>query len=221
MMKTVVACAAACVLFVAAGPVSADEGNNLIWAPSKTGENAYRLRLGAQYSGSVNVSGGSDFSVSATKAGRVQAPPSVGIWGLLSRKKKAGPAATASQDVDVRFEAAHGSGNVRMSSSRQWIASRHIDIEGRRSLALQCNAYETQCAKARLSQSARVTAVATGTALVAQSSLDRARFAKSRLPAFDQLGVEQSFGSLNLSAAVTNPWSSARGVFKAHYALSW
>ena len=71
--------------------VSADEGNNLIWAPSKTGENAYRLRLGAQYSGSVDVSGGSDFSVSATKAGRVQAPPSVGIWGLLSRQKKGRP----------------------------------------------------------------------------------------------------------------------------------
>ena len=164
MMKTVVACAAACVLFVAAGPVSADEGNNLIWAPSKTGENAYRLRLGAQYSGSVDVSGGSDFSVSATKAGRVQAPPSVGIWGLLSRQKKAGPAATS---VAGCGRPVRGRTRFRQCPDEQQppVESPAAILISRAAGRSPCNAMPMRHSVQRRGcpNRARVTAVATGT----------------------------------------------------------
>ncbi|MCV9965543.1 hypothetical protein OIU34_27060 [Pararhizobium sp. BT-229] len=101
MKRTVKACAGACLLSIlvlsAATPMRAADNDRLIWAPSKTGDNAYKLRMGARFSGRCETSGGAEVSVSATKAGRVDQVSPAGFWDLLSRKRGIGTARSASE----------------------------------------------------------------------------------------------------------------------------
>ncbi|MCV9965542.1 hypothetical protein OIU34_27055 [Pararhizobium sp. BT-229] len=118
--------------------------------------------------------------------------------------------------MNIQFSAVSGAGSLAVVSSRRWIVTRRLDLETRRSLSIQCNAYEAHCGKARVSQSARLVAVETGTALVAQGALEN-----GLINALDRVGVEQKVGKLNLGAAVTQPASAPRGTLTASYAFTW
>lgn len=152
--------------------------------------------------------------MSATGTGKVRAASPFGFWGLFSRKN-AGTAHDIAEAVEVQFNAATGAGNVGVRSTRHWI-TRRLDVETRRAIAIQCNAYESHCGSTRFSQTALIAAPVTGTALIAQGSIEN-----GRLHVFEQFGIEQKFGKLSLGAAVTNPASAPRGILSAQYALNW
>jgi hypothetical protein len=212
------ACAAACILFIPVlnSTVCAADNGRVIWAPSKTGDTSYKLRMGTKFVGPWDASAGAELSVSATKAGKVEAASPFGFWGNFSRKNGAGTARVVSEAVDIQFDAANGAGNFGARSTRRWIATRRLDFEIRRALTIQCSAYESNCGSVRLSHAAIIAAPLTGTALITQGS-----FANGRLRAFEQLGIKQKFGKLSLGAALTNPASAPRGIINAQYALKW
>ncbi len=208
-----VACGLSILVLLPAAAWSAED-RPLIWSPSRTGINAYALKMGARFG--QRWSAGTEVSIAATTAGRVQEPPPVGLWGRFSRKNGTDTARSLSQDVDIKFDAPSGTGTVGLSSTRRWIATRRLDVVSQRSVSLQCTAYDHHCGSARLSQSMRIVAAGTGTAIVAQGGIN-----DGRLRALDRLGIEQTLGRLSIGAAISNPVSKPLGSITARYALNW
>ncbi|THK39962.1 hypothetical protein EHS39_02065 [Ensifer sp. MPMI2T] len=211
--------AAVGIAFVCVGPTpqaaSAADDDPLIWAPAKTGTNAYKLRLGLRFPWSWDTSAGADFSMGAAPSGKIKpvAAP-VRLWGMLSRKS--GRAATRSSQVSMDFNALSGTGNMGAASARTWMVTPTVDAEVHRSIALQCNAYENRCAKPRLTQTARLASPATRTSLVAQGELS-----SDGISGLSRIGLEQKFGNLQLGAAVVDPLLAPRSVFDIRYSLKW
>ncbi|MBB4189722.1 hypothetical protein GGE07_006419 [Sinorhizobium terangae] len=211
--------AAVGIAFVCAGPTlqaaSAADDDPLIWAPAKTGTNAYRLRLGMRFPWNWDASTGADFAMGAAPSGKIKpvAAP-VRLWGTVSRKS--GRAATRSSQVDMDFNALSGTGNFGAATARTWMVTPTVDAEVHRSIALQCNAYENRCAKPRLTQTARLASPATRTSLVAQGELS-----SDGISGLSRIGLEQKFGNLQLGAAVVDPLLAPRSVFDIRYSLKW
>lgn len=212
------ACVASILVFSSAPAAFAGDASGYVWTPSKTGSNAYKLRMGAKVpAGRWDVSAGPEVSVSANDSGRVaEGGASAGFWGLFTRSRGSGTARTTTQDVNVNFSATSGAGNVGISSNRRIILTPRFDLESRRAVTMQCNAYESHCGQARVTQTTRVRAVETNTTLVAQSSAE-----VGRVRSLDQIGLEQTFGKVTLGASVSDPSREARGVFSARYSLNW
>ncbi|MCZ4089600.1 hypothetical protein [Sinorhizobium psoraleae] len=208
------------IAFVCVGPfrqsASAADDGPLIWAPAKTGANAYRLRLGMRFPGQWDTTAGAEFSMGAESSGKIKPPTApVRLWGSLSRKSK-GRATTRSSLFNMDFNALTGTSNVGAGTARTWIVTPTLDAEVHRSIALQCNAYENSCAKPRLTQSARLASPATRTSLVAQGELS-----SDGISGLSRIGFEQKFGNLQLGAAVADPLLAPRSVFDIRYSLRW
>ncbi|MBP1882585.1 hypothetical protein [Sinorhizobium mexicanum] len=211
--------AAVGIAFVCVGPhpqaASAADDDPLIWAPAKTGINAYRLRLGVRFPWRWNTTAGAEFSMGAAQSGKITPPAApVRLWGALSHKS--GRAATRSSQVSLDFNALSGAGNVGAATARTWMVTPAVDAEVHRSIALQCNAYENRCVKPRLTQTARLTSPATRTSVVAQGELSA-----DGINSVSRIGFEQKFGNLQLGAAVVDPLLAPRSVFDIRYSLRW
>ncbi|MCA1366187.1 hypothetical protein I6F15_02045 [Bradyrhizobium sp. BRP14] len=212
--------AAAGIALLCVGPIpreaSAADDRPLIWTPSKTGANAYRLRFGMRLPGSWDTTAGADLSVRATPVGKIERPDApIRLWGSASRKNKR-LAVTSSSQMSIDFNALSGAGSVGAGTARTWIVTPTFDAEVHRSIGLQCNAYENHCGKPRLTQSARITSSASRTSIVAQSQLSG-----DGLRGLSRIGVEQKFGNLHLGAAVADPLLAPRSVLNLRYSLSW
>ncbi|WEX87395.1 hypothetical protein PZN02_003780 [Sinorhizobium garamanticum] len=211
--------AAVGIAFVCIGPVpkaaSAADDDPLIWAPAKTGTNAYRLRLGVRFPWRWDTTAGAEFSMGAAPSGKIKpvAAP-MRLWGTLSRKS--GQAATRSSQLSMDFNALSGTGNVGAATARTWMVTPTVDAEVQRSIALQCNAYENSCTEPRLTQTARIASPATRTSLVAQGELSG-----DGISGLSRIGLEQKFGNLQLGAAVVDPLLAPRSVFDIRYSLKW
>lgn len=211
--------AAVCMAFVCVGPTpqaaSAADDDPLIWAPAKTGTNAYRLRLGVRFPGEWDTKAGAEFSMGAEPSGKIKAVAApIRLWGTLSRKS--GRAATRTSQVDMDFNALSGTGNVGAATARTWMVTPTVDAEVHRSIALQCNAFENHCAKPTLTQTARLTSPATRTSLVAKGELSG-----EGINGLSRIGLEQKFGNLQLGAAVVDPLLAPHSVFDIRYSLKW
>lgn len=195
---------------------SAADDDPLIWAPSKTGANAYKLRFGIRRTGGWNTAAGGEVSMDATRTGKINPPDApVRLWGKVSRESRRGAVARTSQ-VSVDFNALRGSGGFAAGTARSWIVTPTLDAEVHRSIALQCNAYESHCSEPKLTQSAKLVSPATQTSLVAQSQLS-----SGGISGLSRIGVEQGLGNLHLGAAVADPLLAPRSVFDVRYSVKW
>lgn len=109
--------------FVASSPATAQE-RALIWQPSRLGENAYSVRLGMALPEETGTKAGLDLGMRATEGGAVQEVPTR-VWSSWSRE--AGD--TVRRDVDMDFNVVTGSGTVKLSTTRKWIATPSLDVE--------------------------------------------------------------------------------------------
>ncbi|WP_085031975.1 hypothetical protein [Ensifer aridi] len=212
--------AAVGIAFVCVGPAphkaSAADNDPLIWAPSKTGPNAYKLRLGVRLPGRWDTSAGADLSMGAAPSGKLNPPDApVRLWGALSQKSGRRAAARISQ-ITMDFSALTGTGSVGAGTARTWIVTPTLDAEVHRSIALQCNAYENHCRKPKLTQTAKLASPASRTALVAQG-----QFSSDGVRGLTRVGIEQKFGNLHLGAAVADPLLAPRSIFDIRYSLRW
>ncbi|WP_425336155.1 hypothetical protein [Sinorhizobium numidicum] len=212
--------AAAGIALVCIGPfpqtASSADNDLLIWAPSKTGTNAYKLRVGMRLPWRWDTSAGAELSMGAGPAGKINPPDApVRLWGSFSRKSGR-RAVTRSSQISMDFNALSGAGGVGAGTARTWIVTPTLDAEVHRSIALQCNAYENNCSKPSLTQTARLTSPATRTALVAQGQLS-----SDGISGLSRIGVEQEFGNLHLGAAVAEPLLAPRSIFELRYSLKW
>jgi hypothetical protein len=194
----------------------ADDNGALIWAPSKTGSNAYKLRAGLRLPGNWEPSAGAELSVRATPGGKIHRPAApIRLWGLLSRKSGRQASAQSAQ-VSMDFNALNGAGSVGLGTARSWIVTPTLDAEVQQNIVLQCDAQEGNCERPRLTQSARLTSPATRTSIVAQG-----RFSGDSISGLSRIGVEQKFGNLRLGAAVSEPLLAPRSIFDLRYSFEW
>ncbi|PST24966.1 hypothetical protein C7U60_07350 [Mesorhizobium plurifarium] len=212
--------AAAGIVLICAGTfpklASAADDSPLIWSPSKTGANAYKLRFGVRRTGRWNTSAGAEVSMDATRSGKINPPGApVRLWGTASRESGRGAPARSSR-VSVDYNALRGTGNFGAGTARSWILTPTLDAEVHRSIALQCNAYENRCNEPRLTQSAKLVSRASRTSLTVQSQVS-----SGGLSGVSRIGVEQNFGNLRLGAAVAEPLLEPRSVFDIRYSLKW
>lgn len=195
---------------------SAADDRPLIWSPSKTGANAYKLRLGVRRTGRWNTSAGAEVAMGATRTGKISPPGApVRLWGMASRESGRGAVRRSSQ-VSVDYNALRGTGNFGAGTARSWIVTPTLDAEVHRSIALQCNAYESRCSEPKLTQSAKVLSPVSRTSLTVQSQAS-----SSGLSGVSRIGVEQNFGNLRLGAAVADPLLEPRSVFDISYSMRW
>jgi hypothetical protein len=201
---------------LSAATASATDRDAFIWAPSKTGANAYRLRAGVRLPGRWDATAGAEISMRAAPSGKLDPPDApFRLWGLLSRKRGQ-PAAARSTQINMDFNALSGVGNIGLGTARTWIVTPALDAEVRRNLSLQCNAYENHCRGPSLTQSARVIAPATRTSVVVHSHIS-----DDGLSGLSRIGVEQKVGNLQFGAAVVDPLLAPRSVFDVRYSLRW
>lgn len=211
--------AAAGIALIWVGPfasASAGEGGPLIWAPSRTGSNAYKLRFGLRSPGRWEAASGAELSMKAAPSGKIIPPEApVRLWGTVSRQ--GGPRAAArSSNVSMGFNPLTGTGNIGAGTARTWIVTPTVDAEVQRNIAGQCNVYEKHCRLPRLSQSARLSSTATATSIAVQSGVSDEGFS-----GVDRIGVEQGVGNLKLGAAVVDPLLAPRSLFTLRYSWKW
>ncbi|MFC0809137.1 MULTISPECIES: hypothetical protein [Sinorhizobium] len=195
---------------------SAADDRPLIWSPSKTGANSYKFRFGVRRTGRWNTSAGAEVSMDATRSGKINPPGApVRLWGTASRGSGRG-AVTRSSQVSVDYNALRGAGNFGAGTARSWIVTPTLDAEVHRSIAIQCNAYESRCSEPKLTQSAKLVSPASRTSLTVQSQVSR-----DGVSGVSRIGVEQNFGNLRLGAAVADPLLEPRSVVDVRYSLKW
>ncbi|OLP58417.1 hypothetical protein BJF93_16165 [Xaviernesmea oryzae] len=191
----------------------AEDRGRLIWSPEKTAERAFKLRVGVRLGEGGQASAGTDLAVSASRSGRIITDePPVAVWGVISGRSGSGDARRAS----VRVEARDGVGHADLTRSRTMIVSERVDLKLERVLSFDCNVYAGQCQAPLLDQTARLSAVGLGTAVIARSRLDAQRFDASQA-----LGLEQKLGKLRLGAEVVDLQDSPHANFSANMAFHW
>lgn len=197
-------------------PATAGEDGPLVWAPTRTGSNTYKLRLGLRWPGRVEAASGAELSLKAAPSGKIIPPEApVRLWGTVSRQ--GGPrAVTRSSRVSMGFNPLTGVGNMGAGTARTWIVTPTVDAEVQRNIAVQCNVYEKHCGRPKLTQSARLSSTATRTSIVVDS-----RLSGEGLSGLDRIGVEQRFGNLKLGAAVVDPLLAPRSLITLRYGLKW
>ncbi|MCA1489805.1 hypothetical protein [Sinorhizobium alkalisoli] len=211
--------AAAGIALICVGPLApalAGEDGPLVWAPSRTGANAYKLRLGLRSVGRWEAASGAELAMKAAPSGKIVPPEApVRLWGSVSRQN--GPRAAArSSRVSMGFNPLTGTGNVGAGTARTWIVTPTVDAEVQRNIAVQCNVYEKHCDQPKLTQSARLSSTATKTSIAVESGLSAGGFS-----GLDSIGVEQGVGNLMLGAAVADPLLAPRSLFTLRYSWKW
>lgn len=197
-------------------PASGGENGPLIWAPSRTGSNAYKLRFGLRSAGRWEAASGAELSMKATPSGKIIPPEApVRLWGTVSRRSVPREAGRSSR-INMAFNPVTGVGNVGAGTARTWIVTPTVDAEVQRNIAVQCNVYEKHCDQPRLTQSARLSSTATRTSIAVQSGLSGEGFS-----GLDRVGVEQGVGNLKLGAAVVDPLLAPRSLFTLRYSWKW
>lgn len=197
-------------------PALAGESGPLVWAPSRTGSNAYRLRFGLRSPGLWETAGGAEMSMKAAPSGKIVPPEApVRLWGTVSRRSVP-RAAQRSSRISMAFDPVTGAGNIGAGSARTWILTPMLDVEVQRNIAVQCNVYEKHCDRPRLTQSARLASTAARTSIAVQSRLSGEGFS-----GLDRIRVEKGVGNLELGAAVVDPLLAPRSLFTLRYSWKW
>ncbi|PWE55568.1 hypothetical protein DEM27_16090 [Metarhizobium album] len=206
-------------LFLPGGVAFADE-RPLIWSPSKIAGNSYGVRMGVrlQQTGSASASLGAEVAVKASESGKIgKHGTPVQIWATVASSRGTGTARSSTREVNFRLDAVNGSGNAAVASLHTWIVTPSLDLESNRSVSLGCNGYKSRCRDFRLSQTARLVASGSGTALVAQAGV-----AGRGAGVHGRVGIEQKiWGAIDFGVSVANPDRAAVGSVTAKYALNW
>lgn len=206
-----------CALSAYSLPFDAQAEDRLIWQPTKSGENGMRLRMGLKLPVDGAASAGADVSVAATRSGRVEGMP-VDVWVHVASRRGAGKAVVSSRTVDGVYDPRSGIGILDIGTARKRIVNASVDLEQSRGIAISCNAYASRCDDVALRQSARMTAVATGTALVAEG-----HYSSATLDISNVLRVEQEVTrKMNVSAALASPFRDGRQAsINLSYGFRW
>lgn len=212
------ALAVACYAFAALGlPVAAQAEDRLIWQPTKSGENGMHLRMGIKLPVEGEASAGADVSVSATRSGRVEDTP-VDIWVRVAARRGANTAVVTGRTVDGVFDPRTGNGNLDVGVDRKRILTEGLDLQRSRNINVTCNAHLKRCENVVLSQSARLSAVATGTALVAEGNYSSATLDFSNVVRVEQKVTRK----MNVTAALAAPFKHDRQAsLSLSYAFNW
>ncbi|MCX8997601.1 hypothetical protein NOF55_10855 [Rhizobiaceae bacterium BDR2-2] len=113
--------------FMASSPAVAQE-QALIWQPSRIGKSAYSLRVGMNLPQETGTKAGIDFDVRANDSGAVREVPTR-LWSSWSHQTNDAPGKSLRRNLNMDFSVLSGSGTVRLSSLRTWIATPAIDME--------------------------------------------------------------------------------------------
>ncbi|PYE39175.1 hypothetical protein DFI02_1283 [Rhizobium sp. PP-F2F-G20b] len=212
------ALAAACYALAAFGlPLAAQAEDRLIWQPTKSGENGMHLRMGIKLPVDGEASAGADVAVAASRSGRVEDTP-VDVWARVAVRRGTRTAVVTSRTIDGVFDPRTGNGNLDVSMDRKRILSESFDLERGRSVNVSCNAHLKRCENVVLSQSARLSAVATGTALVAEGNYSSATLDFSNVVRVEQRVTRK----MNVTAALAAPFKDDRQPsVSLSYAFNW
>ena len=219
-MKTMSRTALAAVCFAFAGlglSQLAQAADRLIWQPTKLGDNGLHLRVGVKLQVAGEASAGADVAVAATRSGRVEDTP-VDIWARVATRNGTRTAVATSRSIDGVFDPRGGTGHLDVSMNRKRILNASLDLERSRGVNLVCSEHLKRCDNIVFRQSARLTAVATGTAVVAEG-----RYAPAKLDVSNIVRVEQQITrKMTVTAALAAPFKNDRQAsIGFSYAFTW
>ncbi len=210
--------AAACCAFMTFSlPLAAQAEDRLIWQPTRSGENGMHLRMGVKLPVDGEASAGADVSVAATRSGRVEETP-VDVWARVAVRRGATTAVVTSRTVDGMFDPRTGTGSLDLGMERKRILDERLDLQRSRGINVSCNAHLKRCDDVVIRQSARLSAVATGTALVAEGNYSAATLDFSNLVRVEQKVTRK----MNVTATLAAPFRDDRQAsISLSYAFNW
>ncbi|KKX33639.1 hypothetical protein [Rhizobium sp. LC145] len=219
MTKTIRAGMAAMVsIFLATGPAIADSGR-LIWQPAKSSDTSYSVKMGMRLPTRLEPEAGINMGMSASKGGALVETP-VNVWGRVKTQAIQRPAYESNRDIDLSFDALHGSGAITMNYYDKRVATPTIDVERRSSYAMRYDGVAQEWCGLETSQSLRIARPGTvGTAFVVKG-----KAANNFETLGADLGLEQKFGkNMTLSGSLGRTTTSTDTAVNvnARYSFTW
>jgi hypothetical protein len=208
------ACACALLfLTIPISPAAAGDNSLLIWAPSKTSDYGYKLRLGARAPQRDTTRAGVDLSIAATSTGRINDPADpVRLWAETSSSGPLG----AARRLNVGLNTLTGAGAANIGLSRTWMVTPGLDVAGESGVSISCNAYHAYCGSMNASQALRLSAIRTGTSLTASRSMVGTETTSA------SVALEQRLSdNLNLRAAMRDLLATPVGSVRATFSFAW
>ncbi|KQR73917.1 hypothetical protein [Rhizobium sp. Leaf341] len=196
---------------------AASAADRLIWQPTRMGDNGLHLRMGVKLPAIGEASAGADLAVAATRSGRVEDAP-VDVWVRAASRSGVRTAVVTSRSIDGSFDPRSGSGHVDVSTTRTRILSEAFDLERIRGVNLFCSDHLKRCDAVTVHQAARLTSLATGTAIVAEG-----QYASDTRGITHLVRVEQQITrKMNMTAVLAAPFETKRQAsIGLSYAFTW
>lgn len=196
-------------------PVGARAADSLlIWSPTKISSYAYRLRMGVKAATGNPVSGGVDFSVAASSAGRINATrDNARFWAEMRGQGGSGVERT----VTAGYNPATGRASASAGITRRWLAFPSVDLVLAPSVSVESHTRHGYDGSMRITQRALIQLSGSGTSVLATGTA-----ARGQRRIGTEIRVEQRvFEGLDVAASVRRQDASAVGAVKATFRVSW
>lgn len=207
---------AAISLISSAGLAFADE-RPLIWAPSKSSDTSYAVKLGLRLPSELETEAGIKLGLDASSRGAVVNTP-VKVWGRVTASSIQTPAYQLKRDIRLNLDAMTGSSLAGVSLSERRIATEKLDVEISRDYGVHYDGVASTW-RGEASQSVKVSRVDSGTAVIVKASaLDTFREIGGGISLEQKIGRRLSLnGSIEQTTASDGPTSN----LGARYTFKW